>query len=465
MKIVKTAKGIRGGITVAILSIMFLFSACGKAKKDDIANDLWGNAGMDASVGNATEEGKVNEIPDTIAYMVEVGGRITTVDAKIYAEGYGNVPTFTVEEYENKDEFVLKYAQKLFDNGEFDNGAFDNVGPYEILSQEKLEAELQFYKERYAEREDSNTLYLEWLLENYNEDNHEKYSDETIVYTTTDGDDDWVFTYEKAKLRGYVDGRLWVMDYSDSYNDIVEGEEIYHNDGIAYLNAYCIDEEYVIEGVLGMDETGVNNPCNRESVEAQAKQFLERLGFDNMELLHTVHNNIRISETESTVDGYTLIFGMSENGAHLLFAYSPMRTATEADTQNFVATQPYVMVRVNSNGVYGITIHGNYAEPEVVSEQSQMLSFEQVNEIAKAEFERMINQEFAAYTIGSIEFGYVYITYDEILYAVVPAWRYYDLRSERDTTKKTAVLTICALDGSIIYNVLGDGLYVGGIPY
>lgn len=460
MKIVKTAKGIRVVASVAILSIMFLFSACGKTKKDDIANDLRENAGMDASAGNATEESQINEIPDTIAYMVEVGGRITTVDAQIYAEGYGNVPIFTVAEYENKDEFVLKYAQKLFDDGEF-----DNVGPYEILSQEKLEAELQFYKERYAEREDSNTSYLEWLLENYNEDNHEKYSDETIVYTTTNGDDEWVLTYEKARLRGDVDGRLWVMDYSDFYDDFVAGEEIYHNDGIAYLNAYCMDEEYVIESTLGMDETNLNNPCNRESAEAQANQFLKRLGFDNMELLHTVHNKIRGSEMESTVDGYTLIFGMAENGAHLLFAYSPMRTAVEADTQNIVATQPYVMVRVNSNGVYGITIYGNYAEPEVVSEQSQMLSFEQVNEFAKAEFERMINQEFAVYTIGSIEFGYVYITYDEITYAVVPAWRYYDSRSERDTTEKTAVLTICALDGSIIYNVRGDGLYVGGTPY
>ncbi len=39
-----------------IMSAVFLFTACGKATKDDIANDLKENAGIVASDGNAVEE-------------------------------------------------------------------------------------------------------------------------------------------------------------------------------------------------------------------------------------------------------------------------------------------------------------------------------------------------------------------------------------------------------------------------
>ncbi|MCM1272656.1 MAG: hypothetical protein NC225_10015 [Clostridium sp.] len=437
--------------SVIIFGMAVLLSACGKANKDDIAYDLKENAGMEAGDGNAAEESDGNEIPDTISYTVEAGGRITTVDAKVYAEGYGEVPTFTATEYENKDEFVLKYAQKLFDNGEY-----DNVKPYGILSRAELEAELQFFQERYEDKANSNVSYIEYMLENYNEDNYVEYPDDKIVYTVTEtsisvsdeGEEVNTFTNEQAYLRGNVNGKLWAMTYEK--DDLL---------GLAYLDANCLDEDYIVVETLGMNEVNVDNPCNREGAEASAKQFLDGLGLDNMELLHTVQNNVMVSETELAVDGYTMVFGMSENGTHLLFAYEPVQTTMEAGRIDFAAVQPYVVVCVNNNGVCSFSILGNYMEPETAAKQSEMLSFEQVNEFAKEEFERMISKEFAVYTVGSVEFGYVYITYDGISYAVVPVWRYYDSGSERDTKEKTAVVTVCALDGSIIYNVPGSGSY------
>ncbi|MDE6025646.1 MAG: hypothetical protein K2G45_09345 [Lachnospiraceae bacterium] len=453
--------------SIVILSLVVLFTACGKAKKDDIANDLKENAGMEASGGNAVEKDVASEIPDTISYVVESGGRTTNVDAKIYADGYGNVPTFAVTECEDKDQYVLKYAQKLFDKGEY-----ENVKPYEILSREELEKELQFYQEKYSGSEEyiqnSYTGYIEWMLETFDDTKHVDYPDDKIVYTRTEGaDSDWTFVYEEARLRGYVDGRLWCMYYNDRYDDIAIEEHISHNEGIPYLEAYCFDEEYVIEDTVGMDEPNINNPCNRESAEGQAKQFLGRLGLDNMELLHIVHNNIRLTEETSTVDGYTMIFGMSENGTHLLFSYGAPETHMERNAQDIIAAQPYVEVLVNSNGVYGFIIRGNYNAPEVMSEETTMLSFDQINEVAKEEFANIISHDFLVYDIGSIEFGYVYITYDGLSYAVVPVWRYYEAGSERDTTVKTPVLTICALDGSIIYNDnFGmSAVYTGKILY
>lgn len=449
-----------------IMSAVFLFTACGTAKKEDIANDLKENAGIEASDGNAAED-EVSEIPDTISYEVMSGGRSTKVDAKIYAEGYGNVPTFAVTECEDKEEYVLKYAKKLFDKGEF-----ENVRPYKILSREELEKELQFYEDRYSGSNGNSQNYyigyIEWLLENFDDSKHIDYPNDSIVYTITeeadvqDENSSWTFTYEESLFRGNVDGRLWIMGYNDSYDDYVVGEQIFHRENLPYLSAVCIDEEYSIVDTLGMDEENVNNPCDRESAEGLARQFLSRLGMDNMELLHIVHNDIWLTEKTSAVDGYTMIFGMSENGAHLLFSYGACETNMVPDEQDFFATQPYVEVRVSSNGVYGIVIRGNYNEPEVLSEETIMLSFDQINEVAKKELANTVTRD-----IGSIEFGYVYITYDGLSYAIVPVWRYYEVGCERDTTDKTPALTICALDGSIIYNdnvgVLGPS--VGKIPY
>ncbi|MDE6025647.1 MAG: hypothetical protein K2G45_09350 [Lachnospiraceae bacterium] len=453
--------------SIIILSLVVLFTSCGKAKKDDIANDLKENAGMEASGGNAVEKDVASEIPDTISYVVESGGRTANVDAKIYADGYGNVPTFAVTECEDKDEYVLKYAQKLFDKGEY-----DNVKPYEVLSREELEKELQFYQEKYSGSEEYSqnryTEYIEGLFKNFDDTKHVDYPDDKLVYTRTEeADADWTFVYEEARLRGYVGGRMWIMDYNDSYYDYVTDGELIHQEYIPYLEAYCLDEEYVVEDTLGMDEANINNPCNRERAEGQAKQFLSRLGLDNMELLHIVHNNIRLTEETSTVDGYTMIFGMSENGTHLLFSYGVPKTHMESYVENMFAVQPYVEVQVNRNGVYAIVIRGNYNVPEIMSEETTMLSFDELNETAKEEFANIISRDFYVYDIGSIEFGYVYITYDGLAYEIVPAWRYYEAGSERDTTVKTSVLTICALDGSIIYN---DNLGIcpvntGQIPY
>ncbi|MDE6025645.1 MAG: hypothetical protein K2G45_09340 [Lachnospiraceae bacterium] len=454
-----------------IMSAIFLFTACGKAKKDDIANDLKENAGMEASDGNAVEKEEAtenNEETDTISYVVEEGGRTTNVDAQIYADGYGNVPTFSVTECDDKDEYVLKYAQKLFDKGEY-----ENIKPYEILSREELEKELQFYEEKYSGSEVQNryTGYIEWLLETFDDTKHVEYPDDKIVYTRTEtpdsGDGSWAFVYEEAMLRGNVDGRLWNLKYRDCHDESVsEGVVTRREVEIPYMEAYCIDEIYVIEDTLGMDEPNINNPCSRESAEGQAKQFLGRLGLDNMELLHIVHNNVGLTEEECIVDGYTMIFGMSENGAHLLFSYGASGTNMESQAPDIFAVQPYVEVLVNSNGVYGIKIRGKYNEPEIMSEKSEMLSFDQINEVAKEEFAKMISRDFHVYDIGSIEFGYVYITYDGLSYAVVPVWRYYEAKSERNTTVKTPVLTICALDGSIIYNDVGVAAsYEGTTPY
>ncbi|MDE6025558.1 MAG: hypothetical protein K2G45_08900 [Lachnospiraceae bacterium] len=449
------------------LSLMLSFTACEKAKKDNIADDLKENVGVEASVSDAENQNATDEIPENISYTVEVGGHAIEVDAKIYADGYGNIPTLAMKRCDNEDEWVLKYAKKLFDNGEY-----ENVRPYRAMNREELESELQFFREKYESEEhnpNDETELIQSFLENYNEENYEKYSDDKIVYSfveQTADEGEYTSVTNEAYLRGYVDGRMWTLKYWNEYGDyIVDGEIIDSKENMPFLMAQCIDDGYSTKDAANIDETYLNNLCDREIVEKQAKEFLEKLGFGNMELLHIVQNSLETTEEALAVDGYTMVFGMSKNEAHLLFACGAAENAMEP-MSDYVALQPYVEVQVNSNGIHSIEIFGDYNETEVMSGESRMLSFEQINKVAKEEFEKMLTENNSYYfTVGYIEFGYVCITYDGLSYALVPAWRYYDSDSDRNTTFRKSYLTICALDGSVIYSGMTANHFPGAVLY
>ncbi|MDE6025557.1 MAG: germination protein YpeB [Lachnospiraceae bacterium] len=452
------------------LSLMLSFTACEKAKKDTIADDLKENVGVEASAGDTKQRHEIDEVPDKISYTLEAGGRIAKIDAKVYADGYGNVPVFSVTRCEDKEEWVSDHAKKLFDNGEY-----KNVRPYEVLNREELEEELQFYKERMEDGENTNgdeawfVSNIEYYLKHFNEDDYVKYPDNKLIYTKEVANEEQQFrrTVNEASLRGYVDGRTWTLSYVDGdYDNYIDGVPKPF-EYMPCLEAHCIDEEYYVGNLSGIQETYLNNLCSRDDAEKQAKEFLERLGFGNMELLYIGQNNLA-TVGEFVVDGYTMVFGMSENGAHLLFSFaSGMTVMTREGWSNDEAAQPYVEVQVNSNGVYGIKIMGNYNEPEIMSRESAMLSFEQVNEIAKEELTKALAGDTNGnYNVGTIEFGYAYITYDGLSYAIVPAWRYYDSQSDRTAKERFARLTICALDGAVIFDHSAN-IYDGSgiLPY
>ncbi|MDE5873392.1 MAG: hypothetical protein K2H07_05710, partial [Lachnospiraceae bacterium] len=135
-----------------LLIVTGVFSACGKSDKEDIARDLGGNATSDS----ATKSDAVQEIiPENLSYTVGAGGSGTIkVEAEVYSEGYGQVPTYKLKKRDKNDEWVKSYAEKLFDNGEY-----INVKPYDFCSMEELEAEKQFWEERLKALDDSSARY------------------------------------------------------------------------------------------------------------------------------------------------------------------------------------------------------------------------------------------------------------------------------------------------------------------
>ncbi|MCM1272046.1 MAG: hypothetical protein NC225_03425 [Clostridium sp.] len=454
-----------------ILGAMIFLTACGNEKKDMIAEDLKENVGQDASAGNAAQNTGPDAIPEHVSYTVEVGGNTTKVEAEVIADGYGKVPTLAAEKCTDKDEYVERYAKRLFDDGDF-----KNVKPYQVQSREELEAELQYYQEKYAGNteysENDNTWRIENRLDFYDDDNYVEYPEGTLVYEThlssesDEGESNEDVFYD-AYLRGMVDGRTWTLSYDEGYsynNVMVEGQKI-KTEWIPTIYAKCIDEEYYIANTSEVTETYLNNACKREDAEKEAQEFLHRLGFGEMELLHIVQNNQGMDEDKISTDGYTMVFGVKQGGAHLLYSAGSITTSMDTGVNSDIAVQPYVEVVVNSNGVYSLMIMGNYNDAEIMSGESTMLSFEQIDEIAKERMTEIMTEYPSSYfNIDCIEFGYVYITYDGLEYAAVPAWCY--CNGGRNEKFRSAVITICALDGAVIYSGGSSMLSgSGAIPY
>ncbi|MCM1272045.1 MAG: DUF6034 family protein [Clostridium sp.] len=452
-----------------ILGMAVLLTGCGKAKQDDIAEELKGNAGIEASAEN-TEGTERNtdpdEVPDTISYVVEGNGNTVKIDAKVYADGYGSVPVFAVKRSEDKDEWVAGYAQKIFDGGEY-----DNIKPYGLQSMEEIQSELEFYRECAANGYNEAAWQvdrMEYLLDNYNASDYVEYPSDKLVYTReyVDREEDNITlksTVNEASLRGYVDGRIWEMNYADgTYEDLWDGAVVAY-EYAPCLEAHCMEETDYVYGLSDISQTFLQNKCSQTDAEKQAEEFLEQLGFENMELLHIAQIDRRTEQDDAYTDGYLMIYGMEQDGTHLLFAHSAGKTIMDFATHNW-AMQPYVEVCVNENGVNGIRIMGNYEKQEMMTGEAVMLTFEQVNEVAKERFTELLNGNMS-YTIDTIEFGYAYITYDGFSYAIVPVWCYYT--GDRNENRREEIVTINALDGAIISRDIVNiyGLHTSLIPY
>ncbi|MCM1209931.1 MAG: hypothetical protein NC309_13505, partial [Ruminococcus sp.] len=70
-----------------------IFTACGKPSEEDIAKDLGGNVTAATNSDAAWEE-----IPKSLSYTVASDGSgVVNVEAEVYADGYGQVPTYKLE--------------------------------------------------------------------------------------------------------------------------------------------------------------------------------------------------------------------------------------------------------------------------------------------------------------------------------------------------------------------------------
>ena len=435
----------------ALLIVTGVFTACGKPDKEDIARELGGNATSDsATKSDAVQE----EIPQNLSYTIKSGGGgAVTVEAEVYSEGYGQVPTYKLKKKEKNDEWVKSYAEKLFDNGEY-----INVKPYDFCSLEELEAEKQFWEERLMDLDESSDGYshvqseigyIEHKIEHFSESNDVKYSEDQLVFTGSNSYYDDNFTnyesYERAQLRGEVDGNVWLLNYDYTVLEYEEESQSYTTISVPILYGSYVEKMDYISASYGMENGIYKNKCDRETAESEAAKLLDRLGFNNMECVKMTE--LRPSWAPDYCDGYCILYGPSLNGIKM---FSDFVKGVSVDGET-IAVQPYVYILVNSEGAYSFCIMEDYDVEETLSENSQMLSFQQIDDIAHAEFEKMmVEHPQLNYDITQVKFEYLCVTYDGLSYAMIPAWTYYMGWINSGNTNLYPIFIVNALDGAII---------------
>ncbi len=429
-----------------LLIVTGVFTACGKPDKKDIEKDLSENVTSDY----ATESDAVREeIPQTLSYTVSSGGTgEVKVEAEVCSEGYGQVPAYKLKKRDKNDEWIRSYAEKLFDNGEY-----INVKPYDFCSLEELEAEKQFWEERLMaldedsngyERVESQIFDIEYVMASFSESNYVKYPEGQLIFESYyDAENDSTTCYKNAQLRGEVDGDVWLLNYSSSENDAFGGR----NSPVLYGS--CVEKMDYLSGSYGMESGIYKNKCDRATAESEAIKLLDKLGFNNMECVKITELQPQDKSVPADyLDGYCIIYGPSLNGVKM---FSSVGNGASADGES-VAVQPYVSVLVNSEGAYSFCIMEDYVLEGPFSENSQMLSFSQIDDIAHSEFEKMS----ATCDITKVKFEYLCVTYDGVSYAMIPVWTYYMQLGDL-----YPLLILNALDGAVIshMNVIIDWEY------
>lgn len=452
--------------STVLISTLFIvtgaFTACGKADHEDIEKDLSANVTSDYATGS---DGLQEKIPETLSYTVGGSNGEIKVEAEVYAEGYGNVPVYKLKKRDKNDRWVKSYAEKLFDNGEY-----INVKPYDVCSLEELEAEKYFWEERLAALDESSSGYrcvdseishIKQEMEHFSERNHVKYPEGQLVFESDrygDGDKQAGYS-ESAQLRGEVDGDVWLLNYSCAYDYNVQEDirEIVLHAPVLYGS--CVEKKSHILGAYGTEYELYENKCDWAKAESEAIKLLDRLGFDNMECVKTLGLLPDYgSGNADDLDGYAFIYKPSLNDIKM---FSGVKSGVSADGEN-IAIQPYVSVLVNSEGAFSFCIMEDYVFEGTLSENSQMLSFQQIDDIARTEFEKMMEWQptnaydiYTSCNITKVRFEYLCVTYDRLSYVMLPVWTYYTERSSHGYTKLYPVLIVNGLDGAII-----DSAYV-----
>ena len=459
---------VKSKVFIAILLIATgVFTACEKSDKEDIARDLSENVTSDSATKSDAGSAVDEDIPEKLTYTLSGAQGTFKVNADVYADGYGNVPTYNIKKCEKNDEWLEGYAKKFFDDGEY-----ENIKPYMFCSFDELKQEKNFCEELLSRYEPSDLAYevimkeksdIESEIEDYVEDDYVQYPDKKLIYefdTDLASQGGKVLNCERAHLKGEADGKLWYMNYErGKYADIENVEDVLYDDSVGCLYGVCLENIPNIIYSMSMD-IGFPNKCERETAEKEAEKLLERLGFENMKQICI--SQLRVDTDEDyMLDGYSITYGPSVNGIDLLYGTCAEKIIVEVqgtgELSDNMAVQPFVKIVVTSDGIFGFCIFEQYEIGEALAGNSSMLSFEQVDSQVKNVYGSIIEYNRTDIEISEVRFGYVCITYDGISYAMVPVWRYYETDNAR--AGKFALATVCALDGSFLFP--GDSIYDG----
>ena len=459
-----------------VTSLMLFLAGCKKEQETDIKEQV---DNIDAS----EEEVEKIEVPEHVKY--EVTGNETsnhlTVDADIILPEINNLPVYSMEALELSDEFIKGYADKLYDNGEY-----RIIKPYEICTLEELEKEIQYCDDKIAEYGIDWENVYEYSTGHMNScgigttsilfeqsemtecidiaKNNELYiyeDGQVIYWNEANGGG----KFGQGKLIGAVDGEDWHMGYY--YRDATSDNPF--SSFLVSMTPVVKKEGYIMDYV-GMDPTndsinGGANILDVDKAETDAREFLSRIGFDDMEVIGTLQvvkslNPTDVYSYEPKMDGYCFIMTPSYKDA------SPLYWVNRTAQSNMVTVageekgyeQFYVYITVTSEGVHQVAFNQPYNIKEELSSDTTLLDFDTIDAIAQEYMIGVLDSDNYIGDVKRIELSYATVGYDDGSIAMVPVWFYY--ASYQDINGEAVpYFGINAIDGSLIFclNVFKSG--------
>lgn len=425
-------------IVLFVLGCVLLVSVsgCGRADRDDIAEDL-SSANTDASAGDADMNHVLGDdkAEERLQYTMQgSNGRKITVDAEIEAPDISRMNIYEETAMYINDESLAEFAGAVFDEGEY-----QIIKPYEICSEEELEQAKMALEIEAAEYETDavptairkNLDDVNYYLSNLKETTYIETVDNQIIYILPDGTWKW-------KLQGKIDGNMWslsgfVSEYEGGSNQILK------------LSPYDANQNWSSTVVMS-DATAEYNACDLQTAKNLANEAVEKLGYGDMTVIDTKQLMPEGGSTEN-LDGYRFTYGRCPEGIETLYMDNSYAKAEGADVNS---AQEYIFVYVNTGGVALINFSDTYKLGTVMSENMTVMPFETVDEIARAEMVNYLEEYNGAdITVSQVRLGYMTITYNGSEYSLVPVWAYYYDTDIYDAGKK-AMFAVNALDGGII---------------
>lgn len=469
---------------LTILIIMILCTGCNNDKSNDIQDKLSAVEDENVSAGSATstDAQATYTYPETVYYVSNAnvaGEQKSIIDAKVIAETTEDIGVYGLSFVPIDDELVKGYADKLFDNSEY-----QVIKPFDICNEEELYAEREhavglieyyggesragqkYYKLPcctipYAPEDVVNSIDYE--LSKYEESNFVELSDSQLLYKETresyqdTPDDSFSTRKSKTRLRGKVDGEEWdmtvqyveptggvpygVISMSNVYSDsIVHGYEMINERTTMFYGENIVDEE----------------EARRDALDA-----LKNLGFEEIDNIYTYcvmtsdYYTIRDGEAvygPQKANGYCFIFAKRYGNldvGYVAHGYNDLKM-TQVYGEELGNFQEYIYVTVTDDGIYNISFSTGYQVIEKLSDDSILMDFDYINDMAiKYVDERPIIDN----DIGTIELKYIATYYEGEGYALVPVWVYYFSMDINKTTyygEPCARFGVNALDGSIV---------------
>lgn len=223
-----------------------------------------------------------------------------------------------------------------------------------------------------------------------------------------------------------------------------------------------------------MDDVSVErngeNLSNLEVSQKAAEDMLKKLGYENMEVIHT-GQLVFVDDNKSWMDGYEFSFARSIGTMQIGFCEeSTVLLPDSSDNgHEFGVQQEYIHVYVSDNNVYRVKIDNLVEIGDMLSEgeQNSLLSFDKIDSIAREFMENNVllvsymNVDFPdSHNIDSVSLKYLLLPFEEGKYALMPVWIYYLEQPDKFIDYKIDIICINAVDGSIIESEIPSEILV-----